>query len=262
MLLRRFTEHVKAQNWTAVALDFVIVVLGVFIGIQVSNWNAANGERRALDRYMEAVASDIRSDIVELTRVETEAQQRVTAAAYVLRKAGAPDLNDVLSFAPANPTANDMFAGSENFLIPDQEALPDADRNRLWALIVSGYLYDTNRTAFDALISSGNIDLIDDPELMQLLREYYYLVNGLEQTQSRSLAPMRLRAIDAGIAHGMSSDGIVDETELTDLVKSDPSIRATIAVARENAALHLLLARLTRQKAEDVLQALSEKGWE
>ena len=30
MLLRRVIEHVKAQNWTAVALDFVIVVVGVF----------------------------------------------------------------------------------------------------------------------------------------------------------------------------------------------------------------------------------------
>ena len=43
MILRRITEHVKAQNWTAVVLDFVIVVVGVFIGIQVSNWNDARG---------------------------------------------------------------------------------------------------------------------------------------------------------------------------------------------------------------------------
>ena len=39
MLLRRITEHVRAQNWFAVGIDFVIVVVGVFIGIQVSNWN-------------------------------------------------------------------------------------------------------------------------------------------------------------------------------------------------------------------------------
>jgi len=44
MLLRRVIEHVKAQNWTAVGLDFVIVVVGVFIGIQVSNWNAQRAE--------------------------------------------------------------------------------------------------------------------------------------------------------------------------------------------------------------------------
>jgi len=28
MILRRVIEHVKAQNWFAVALDFVIVVVG------------------------------------------------------------------------------------------------------------------------------------------------------------------------------------------------------------------------------------------
>ncbi|MEM1106333.1 MAG: hypothetical protein AAGH87_08065 [Pseudomonadota bacterium] len=44
MLLRRISTHVKEQNWFAVFLDFFIVVVGVFIGIQVANWN----EQRAL----------------------------------------------------------------------------------------------------------------------------------------------------------------------------------------------------------------------
>ena len=44
MILRRVIVHVKEQNWTAVFLDFVIVVMGVFIGIQVSNWNAARAD--------------------------------------------------------------------------------------------------------------------------------------------------------------------------------------------------------------------------
>ncbi|NVJ65942.1 MAG: hypothetical protein HWE16_05585 [Gammaproteobacteria bacterium] len=49
MLLRRITQHIKNQNWFAVFIDFVIVVVGVFIGIQVANWN----EERA-DRVLEA----------------------------------------------------------------------------------------------------------------------------------------------------------------------------------------------------------------
>ncbi len=40
MILRRLTKHVKDQNWFAVALDFIIVVAGVFLGIQIGNWNA------------------------------------------------------------------------------------------------------------------------------------------------------------------------------------------------------------------------------
>jgi len=45
MILRRFIEHVEAQNWFAIGIDFLIVVVGVFVGIQVSNWNAERIER-------------------------------------------------------------------------------------------------------------------------------------------------------------------------------------------------------------------------
>ena len=39
MILRRLTEHLKQQHWTAIGIELVIVVLGVFLGMQVSNWN-------------------------------------------------------------------------------------------------------------------------------------------------------------------------------------------------------------------------------
>jgi hypothetical protein len=45
MILRRLIEHIEAQNWFAVGIDFVIVVAGVFMGIQVSNWNNDRVER-------------------------------------------------------------------------------------------------------------------------------------------------------------------------------------------------------------------------
>ena len=48
MILRHVTEHVKAQNWFAVGLDFVIVVTGVFIGLQVANWNAVRRAEQEL----------------------------------------------------------------------------------------------------------------------------------------------------------------------------------------------------------------------
>jgi len=43
MILRRISEHVKAQNWFAVGVDLVIVVGGVFIGIEVQQWADAQG---------------------------------------------------------------------------------------------------------------------------------------------------------------------------------------------------------------------------
>ena len=49
MLFRRIKAHVEKENWFAVVVDFIIVVVGVYIGIQVANWNDTRiqAERRA-----------------------------------------------------------------------------------------------------------------------------------------------------------------------------------------------------------------------
>lgn len=53
MLLRRVMQHVKDQNWVAVGIDFVIVVVGLFIGIQVASWNNARRDREAEALYLD-----------------------------------------------------------------------------------------------------------------------------------------------------------------------------------------------------------------
>ena len=63
MLLRRITEHVKAQNWTAVALDFFIVIVGVFIGIQVANWNDVRTAEKRKDEIIAALVTDLEDAI-------------------------------------------------------------------------------------------------------------------------------------------------------------------------------------------------------
>jgi len=55
MLLRRITQHVRNQNWFAVFIDFFIVVVGVFIGIQVANWN----EERKLKQFETVVLKEL-----------------------------------------------------------------------------------------------------------------------------------------------------------------------------------------------------------
>jgi hypothetical protein len=68
MILRRIAQHVKDQNWFAVALDFVIVVVGVFIGLQVSNWNGARLERSAAKTYIERIREDLAENRRDLAR--------------------------------------------------------------------------------------------------------------------------------------------------------------------------------------------------
>lgn len=45
MILRRFMQHVREQNWFAVGLDLMIVVVGVFLGFQVTAWNSERQDR-------------------------------------------------------------------------------------------------------------------------------------------------------------------------------------------------------------------------
>ena len=59
MILRRITQHVKDQNWFAVALDFFIVLAGILIAFQITNWNEAKSERTELARAEIALQADL-----------------------------------------------------------------------------------------------------------------------------------------------------------------------------------------------------------
>lgn len=59
MILRSVMKHVREQNWFAVGLDFLIVVVGVFIGIQVANWNDAQRDRQAETLYLDRLHGEI-----------------------------------------------------------------------------------------------------------------------------------------------------------------------------------------------------------
>jgi len=61
VILRRIITHLRRQEWTAIALDFLIVVTGVFIGIQVSNWNEARSSSRQEGVLIAQLADDLRS---------------------------------------------------------------------------------------------------------------------------------------------------------------------------------------------------------
>lgn len=63
MILRRLTANLRAQNWTAIAIEFLIVVVGVFIGTQVSNWNQARLEKAATERMLVHLIPELRSQL-------------------------------------------------------------------------------------------------------------------------------------------------------------------------------------------------------
>ena len=59
MILRRVIAHFRKQEWTAIAIDLVIVVVGVFIGLQVANWNAARQARADERVFIQRLHDDV-----------------------------------------------------------------------------------------------------------------------------------------------------------------------------------------------------------
>jgi hypothetical protein len=253
MILRRFAQALNEQNWTAITIEFVLLVLGVFLGIQVANWNQALTDRFVADRYLADIAGDIRSDLSELASTRAAALDRIGASSYILRQAGASALVPDLEL---NPTTNAALAGFDHMTIPDVAAPAVDRRNRLWSLTTDIYMYDANRSAYDALVSSGKIDLINDERVKVVLREYYYLVNALSATQVRTLAPLRDQVVATGLARGHSHLGLADERALVAQVGKDPAFAASVATSRELAATHLLICLALEKKAHEALRLL------
>lgn len=59
MFLRRIIDHVSTQNWTAIWLDLIIVVVGVFLGLQVQEWAEERDRRQLETTYTERLHDEV-----------------------------------------------------------------------------------------------------------------------------------------------------------------------------------------------------------
>ncbi len=142
MILRRMIEHVRTQNWTAVALDFFIVVMGVFIGLQANTWKEARGERAEENLLISRLADEF--DVID-TRIGIQIDH------YYQNMV---DTNKVIEFAALE---REM----------DPEELKTSLRR-----ITTRRLPPRRSATFTAMLSSGKIDLVDDSRLLTALIAY------------------------------------------------------------------------------------------
>lgn len=135
MLLRRITKHVKEQNWFAVGIDFVIVVIGVFIGIQVANWNDGRAEVAEGARYIEQLSD-------EYVVIEETIEDQVDS--YVEFSNAAQEALRLLT-ADIAPTSSELTP--------------------LIDVLMGGRIPPGEPAALRELISAGKLDLINQKEL-------------------------------------------------------------------------------------------------
>lgn len=170
MLLRRVTEHVREQNWTAIVIDFVIVVVGVFIGIQVANWNAERETRQKAAIFTERLKADLREEAWSY-QLLIEYSRDVLANAEVAV--------DALSGKTA--------ASNEALLVSAYRATQYKQQRR-------------RRSTYDELISTGTIGLIEDQRLRDTTMRLYSM-QTIETTVREGLASRYREAFRMSVAN-------------------------------------------------------------
>lgn len=118
MLLRRMTEHVTTQNWTAVVLDFLIVVAGVFIGLQVANWNEVRQERALEKVYLERLHDEALAGITGILEATDLAFTRRRDAMHSAYAAVFAEGAERASLEPAECNA---MANAHNIIAPPHQ---------------------------------------------------------------------------------------------------------------------------------------------
>lgn len=160
MVIRRFREHITTHNWFAVGVDLAIVVLGVFLGIQASNWNAARLESNQEHHYRERLIADLRSNEADMRQRQFyygQVRRHATAALRALEE-------------PSSPVG-------EQFLIDMYQATQIMPRT-------------TKRHTYDEMISAGKGELLGGPAIRDRVANYYLGVQQYEVTFG-SIPPFR-----------------------------------------------------------------------
>ena len=158
MLLRRITKHVKDQNWFAVFLDFFIVVAGILIAFQITEWNEGRQEWLDAERFLERLDQDF-----------AQQQERTNAA-----MAGHTQY--------LQATAR-LIEGVRTGVF-DQGSL--AYDIRIATLI---YAPPSPSIAFQELVASGRTELIRDEALRNALYEYNNYVSFLRSRYDHFSGP-------------------------------------------------------------------------
>ncbi len=83
MILRRLSQSLKEQNWTAITIEFILLVSGVFLGIQVSNWNQTQKD----DQSSRAIIENLYTDYTEIGAEGQKNKIQLDAASQSIEEA-------------------------------------------------------------------------------------------------------------------------------------------------------------------------------
>jgi hypothetical protein len=145
VILARLRDALRRQDWFAVALEILIVVLGVAIGFQVTEWGIARAEREEEQELLRGLRAEF---------VEVAAGIEVQAAKHRHVEAAVEAALESLS------AARRRGAG----------AAPIADSTLAWALVPTTTQF--SQGILGGMLATGRLGLIRDLELRTALAEW------------------------------------------------------------------------------------------
>ena len=210
MIIRRLADAIHEQNWFTVFVELVLIVAGVFLGIQVSSWNEERIEHQQESLALERIVRDLQAGL-EILHREREIFLRVRESARIL--------SDTIEYGER--LDDDPFV-IHHFIQAGQHGVARAEME--------------HDVTFRELIDSGGLDLIKNSDLRQDLISYYrdvnYLIAALEalpRANRSFVEAVGLLPVEFG-EHGAKLSATQEERLL--------------AVAREDSELLGLLRRL------------------
>ena len=241
MLLRRVIEHVKTQNWTAVALDFVIVVVGVFIGIQVANWNDARANRGIAAAHLSEIAEDLRAHLEFHDKLYDSAVARIAAVDYIYDKAFGRKLPGRLRLSV------------EDWEVPATPALTEEDLDVLMGSINLIRITVGSRNGYESLINSGHLGLIENRDLARRIQKYYNEYDDVRDTAGDVFRPFRNDGVLANYKYGVSVFDERPAQEIIDLAREHEEFAAYLRSAREWGIVHAMFLDDLKTSTEELL---------
>jgi len=247
VILRRVIAHFRKQEWTAIFLDFVIVVAGVFVGLQVNNWNAARADEAIAARHLTEIAEDLRAHLVMHEELYGSALARIAAVDYIYNKA----------FGRALPRT--LVLGVESWTAPEVPLYPPEKLNNLMGSINLVRITVGTRSGYESLISSGHLSLIANKALARSLQLYYGTYDDLLDTGNGVFRAFRTDGAAIYQARGISVFDERPPEEIIALARDNPDFAAYLRSMREWAIVHAGLLDRLRGETETLLAAIQSE---
>ena len=226
MILRRITKHVKDQNWFAVGLDFFIVVLGILIAFQITEWN----ERRTEAAMERVLLEGLREDFLAISRGDNERFKRTVEA-----------------------------PGSLAVLIEsirrDEEPAPEVVWSGLEAALIA-YAPTQASPTYDELKASGRLSQLKSRELRQRLADFERSLFNEEKWGEHLVVSSFGAQLYAHIDTDTTENGfdLSGSYEWKGVAQTLPYLQQRLIFIQAQAAWR----RNSRQQAEDILELVEE----